>query len=89
MVTKANVGADFSVRDKIVIVTGAAAGIGKSIALELGGAGAKVACVDLKEDDVKKVAEQVGSNAVVIKCDVTDEEGQESCRSYACSMEQD
>jgi len=66
-------GADFSVQGRVVIVTGAAAGIGRSIALELGRAGANVACVDVNEDHVKTVAGEIGENALAVKCDVRDE----------------
>jgi NAD(P)-dependent dehydrogenase (short-subunit alcohol dehydrogenase family) len=38
---------DLGLRDKVVIVTGAAAGIGRATALRFGGEGARVACWDI------------------------------------------
>lgn len=62
---------------KSVIVTGAASGIGRATALRLGGEGGKVACLDLADDAVEKVAAEIaeaGGQAVAIRCDVSDVE---------------
>ncbi|WP_369062871.1 SDR family NAD(P)-dependent oxidoreductase, partial [Burkholderia gladioli] len=44
---------------KTAVVTGAASGIGKEIALELAKAGAAVAIADLNQDGANAVAEQI------------------------------
>ncbi|WP_186127457.1 SDR family NAD(P)-dependent oxidoreductase, partial [Burkholderia gladioli] len=44
---------------KTAVVTGAASGIGKEIALELARAGAAVAIADLNQDGANAVAEQI------------------------------
>lgn len=66
----------FSLEGRIAIVTGAAQGIGRAIALGLAGAGAKVACVDLKAAGCEETAAQVralGSDAIAIAADVSSE----------------
>lgn len=57
------------------LVTGASRGIGKSIALALGEAKAKVACVARNEEKLRETADAItaaGGTAVVYACDVTD-----------------
>ncbi len=59
------------------IVTGASRGIGKAIALELGKAGAQVACVARNQEKLQATADQIqeaGGTAAVYLCDVTDSE---------------
>ncbi len=57
------------------LVTGASRGIGKAIALTLGKAGAKVACVARNEEKLQETAKEItdaGGAAAVFACDVTD-----------------
>ncbi len=57
------------------LVTGASRGIGKAIALGLGQAGAKVACIARNEEKLRETADAIasaGGTAVVYACDVTD-----------------
>jgi short-subunit dehydrogenase len=64
-----------AVSDRIVMITGASSGIGKSAAIELGKAGATVLLVARTEDkliEVKRQVELVGGNAYVHKCDLAD-----------------
>lgn len=59
---------------KSAIVTGAARGIGKAIALLLAEKGANVAIVDVLEDEANKTAAELkakGTNAIVYKADVS------------------
>lgn len=55
------------------MVTGAAAGLGLSIAQRLAGEGAKVAMCDMQKALLTKAAKQVGENAKAFQLDVTDE----------------
>ena len=70
-----------SFRDKIVIVTGAASGIGKCCSLSFAGKGAKVVVVDLNkkgvEDTFLKIKKR-GSETIFIKADVSKKEEVES-----------
>jgi len=60
--------------DKIAIVTGAAQGIGRGIALMLAEAGVKVAVVDIsdKVNEVAKTISDQGFSGLALKCDVAD-----------------
>lgn len=65
----------FSLTDAVVLVTGAAGGIGESVALTLAAAGARVACVDLSLEAVTRVHERIeaaGGRSTAIAADVTD-----------------
>lgn len=67
---------DFTVSDQVALVTGAAAGIGKAIALTLGKAGAFVMVSDLDEGAAEKVVAEIeaqGGKASSVACDVTKE----------------
>lgn len=63
-------------RDHVVIVTGASAGIGRSIALQLAGQGASVALAARRAgrlEDVAAECRQRGGQALVVPTDVSDE----------------
>jgi len=63
-------------KDKVAIVTGAASGIGREIALAFGRAGAKVGVADLNLDGANMVAKEIGkagSQAIGLRMDVTKE----------------
>jgi 3-hydroxybutyrate dehydrogenase len=62
--------------DKSVIVTGAASGIGREIALAFAREGAKVAVTDLRRDAAQAAADEItvaGGTAIAVAMDVTDE----------------
>lgn len=61
---------------KTALVTGASRGLGRAMALALGGAGAKLALVDLAQDeptDTLKLAKDKGIDSEVFICDVREE----------------
>ena len=64
-------------KNKSVIITGSARGIGKAIALKFGGLGANLVIVDMNEEATKATAEELkglGYKAIAVTCNVTKEE---------------
>ena len=57
---------------KVVVITGAARGIGEALAVTLAGRGARVALLGLEPDRLAQVAARCGPNAAWWECDVTD-----------------
>src|SRR3954453_6477695 len=58
---------------KVVLVTGAASGIGEACARRVAAGGGKVAIVDINEEAAQTVASDIGGDAVGIAADVGDE----------------
>jgi len=61
--------------DKVVLVTGAASGIGRATALRIASEGGRVACVDIQSEAVEATAKQAreeGGEAIALVCDVSD-----------------
>lgn len=66
-------------KDKAVIITGAAAGIGRAAAVKFAREGAKLTLVDLNEKGMEQTLELVirhhpGTEAIIVNADVTKEE---------------
>lgn len=59
-------------KDKVIIVTGGARGMGASHVKKLAGEGAKVVITDILEEEGARIAKDLGKNAMFIKQDVTD-----------------
>ena len=57
-------------QDKVALITGAGAGIGRQTALLFAKEGAKVACVDLNEQAAKDTAKEI-KGAIALKADVS------------------
>jgi NAD(P)-dependent dehydrogenase (short-subunit alcohol dehydrogenase family) len=66
----------FSIKDRKIIVTGGAQGIGKTVALSLLAAGAQVGLVDINVDKAAQTAAEIadatGGKCAAFACDVTD-----------------
>jgi len=63
--------------EKVVVITGAAGGIGKAVAKKLADEGAKLSLVDLNVDAVKEVISELGldeSRAIALQANVAKEE---------------
>ena len=58
--------------DKIIAVTGAGGVICSAFARALAACGAKVALLDVNYDAAKKVADEIGENAIAVKCNCLD-----------------
>jgi NAD(P)-dependent dehydrogenase (short-subunit alcohol dehydrogenase family) len=63
----------FSVKDKVTIVTGAASGIGRAIALGFDALGARVVLADINEEGIEEAAKECRGDILKTKLDVTDE----------------
>ena len=66
---------NFRLDDQVALVTGAASGIGRGVALGIAASGADVACVDLPGaalDAVVAEIEEAGRRALAVPADVTD-----------------
>ena len=62
---------------KVAIVTGAARGIGRAIAVRFGGEGASVAVVDLRDDEAQetvRLIQAAGGRGMFIRTDVADKQ---------------
>ena len=65
------------IKGKVVIVTGAATGIGRAAAIEFGSLGAKVVVATGNNvaggEDTVRVIKEAGGEAMFVQCNVTDE----------------
>lgn len=65
------------VKDKTIVVTGAGRGLGRGIATLFAGKGAKIACVDLNQDDLDetvRLCKEAGGDGRAYMCNVAKEE---------------
>ena len=63
---------------KSALVTGAASGFGREIAIRFAEEGANVALADINESGASKAAMQIGGSAIALACDVSDASGVQS-----------
>ncbi len=73
----------FGLFGKVVVVTGAASGIGHGVASFLHQAGASVVLVDLDREKGEKAAREMGERAFFIPCNVT---SNEDCRALGGAL---
>jgi NAD(P)-dependent dehydrogenase (short-subunit alcohol dehydrogenase family) len=65
----------FDLTDRVAVVSGAASGMGRAMAIALAGAGADLLLVDLNTDGMRRTAQQIsslGRRAIPVTCDVSD-----------------
>ena len=77
---------DTGLKDKTVIITGAATGIGRATARAFAAEGAKLAILDIAADDLKatvRMCEEVGGSATAVVGDLSNLEGVESAMAEA------
>jgi NAD(P)-dependent dehydrogenase (short-subunit alcohol dehydrogenase family) len=63
-----------TVKDRIALVTGGGSGIGRQVSLSLASSGAKVAVVDINNDNALKTVIEIreaGGDAIALQCDVS------------------
>ena len=66
---------DLNLKDRVVMITGPAKGMGASISVAFAAEGAKLALAGRDIEAIKPVAEEVtsaGAQAIVLRCDLTD-----------------
>lgn len=81
---------DFSVKGRVVVITGAGQGIGRELARQFAAAGATVAVADLnlpKAEVVVREIEQAGGKAIGLEVDVSDKRSVESMVRAALDKE--
>mgnify|MGYP005792993779 CR=1 FL=1 len=72
--------------DKVVAVTGAGGVLMSEFARALAECGAKVALLDINYDAAKAVADELGENAIAVRCNCLDKESIKTRRFVAMSI---
>ena len=78
----------FSIKDKVIVITGAGGVLCSTMAVSLAKAGAKIAVLDIVEANANKVADQIKSDkgkAIAIKCNVLDKQSLEAAKDRVIS----
>jgi len=76
-----------TIKDKVIAITGASSGIGKSIAMLLAGQGAKIVLAARRADELKRIVSditQTGGHAIDVVADVTVRADMEHLVKVAC-----
>jgi NADP-dependent 3-hydroxy acid dehydrogenase YdfG len=72
-----------SLKDKVIVITGASGGIGAAVAEVVAKRGAAVVLVARREAELEKVRQRCGEGALVVACDVTKRADVERARDAA------
>lgn len=76
----------FAIRGRVVVVTGAASGLGNAMASGLAAAGCTVVCADIDADANRRAAAEIGNGAVAIHTDVRDRAAAEALADAAAGI---
>jgi NAD(P)-dependent dehydrogenase (short-subunit alcohol dehydrogenase family) len=73
--------------DRVILITGAASGIGRASAIRLAQEGGKIVCVDIQQEAVEETAAEIRKNgeALALVCDVSEPESVNETVSKAVS----
>ena len=63
------------IKDSSILISGGGSGIGKGVAIYLASQGAKVTICGRRQEKLKAVSDQIGSNCVFAQADITSKEG--------------
>lgn len=63
-----------SFKDKVVVITGASSGIGKSAAIEFANKGSKLVLVSRRKEKLEELQQLLKSDVLVCPCDVSDKD---------------
>src|SRR5256712_14168807 len=69
--------------EKVTVITGASSGIGEALAKQLGAKGHRLVLGARRENELKRVAGEIGPNAVPVRTDVTRRKDVEYLRDIA------
>jgi NAD(P)-dependent dehydrogenase (short-subunit alcohol dehydrogenase family) len=75
----------FSIKDKVIVITGGGGVICSTIAVELAKVRAKIAVLDIDGTAAQKIADEITSSngrAIAVECNVLDKKSMESAASY-------
>jgi NAD(P)-dependent dehydrogenase (short-subunit alcohol dehydrogenase family) len=72
-----------TLRDKVCVISGAASGIGRAIAHALSARGARMVAVDLDDDGLRALADELGSDVLAQRADVSDPDAFQGIRDAA------
>lgn len=72
-------------KNKVIFITGGANGIGRECALAYAREGARVVIADIDERGAEEAAQEVGSGAISLLCDVADGASVDKATKKACS----
>ena len=73
----------FSVKDKVIVITGAGGVLCGTMAVSLAKAGAKIAVLDLNEEAAYNIAKQINvdnGQALAVKCNVLEKQSLETAK---------
>ena len=76
------------IKDKVIVITGAAQGLGKNFALDIANRGAKLALADINQElleEVRKTCDQAGTEASAYDLNVAEEKAVEGFFDQAVS----
>ena len=74
---------DLGLKDKVVVITGAASGIGKAIAIAYANEGAKLALADINFAGLKKLKNELTTEVLIKNVDITDAK---ACKTFIANV---